>query len=72
MSCGIGCRHGSDPGLLWLWRRLAAAAPIGHLAWVLPYAASVALKRTKNKMEIKCKHLEIEEKVKERDIKLEV
>ena len=28
MSCGIGCRHGLDPKLLWLWRRLAAAAPI--------------------------------------------
>ena len=30
---------------LWLWRRPAAAAPIQLLAWELPYAAHVALKR---------------------------
>ena len=28
MSCGVGCRHRSDPKLLWLWCRLAATAPI--------------------------------------------
>ena len=28
VSCGVGCRRGSDPTLLWLWRRLAATAPI--------------------------------------------
>ena len=28
-----------DPALLWLWCRLAAEAPIGPLAWELPYAA---------------------------------
>ena len=28
MSCGIGCKCGSDPRLLWLWRRLVGAAPI--------------------------------------------
>ena len=33
MGCNIGCRHGSDPTLLWLWYRLAAAAPIPSLAW---------------------------------------
>ena len=27
-----------DPALLWLWHRLAAAAPTGPLAWELPYA----------------------------------
>ena len=37
-----------DPVLLWLWCRLAAAAPIRPLAWELPYAVGVALKR-KNK-----------------------
>ena len=37
-----------DPVLLWLWWRLAAAAPIRPLAWELPYAVGVALKR-KNK-----------------------
>ena len=47
MGCGVGRRYGSDPMLLWLWRRLAAMAPIGPLAWELPYAAGAALKRQK-------------------------
>ena len=45
MSYGVGHRCGSDPVLLWLWCRPAAAAPIGPLAWELPHAAGVALKR---------------------------
>ena len=45
MSCGVGCRHGSDPTLLWLWRRPAAIAPIRILAWEPPYAAGVALEK---------------------------
>ena len=49
MSCGIGCRCHSGPMLLWLWRRLAAAAPIWPMAWELVYAASGALKRGKKK-----------------------
>ena len=49
MSCGIGHRRGSDPSLLWLWCRLAAAAPIQLLAWDPVYAAGVALKRQKKK-----------------------
>ena len=32
VSCGVGCRRGSDPPLLWLWRRMMATAPIGPLA----------------------------------------
>ena len=28
MSCGVGCKHGSDPVLLWLWCRPAATTPI--------------------------------------------
>uniref|UniRef100_A0A8D0Z604 Glycine cleavage system H protein n=1 Tax=Sus scrofa TaxID=9823 RepID=A0A8D0Z604_PIG len=32
MSCGVGCRHGSDPALLWLWHRPVATAPIRPLA----------------------------------------
>ena len=32
-----------DPTLLWLWHRLAAAAPIPPLAWELPYAVGAAL-----------------------------
>ena len=31
-------RCGSEPVLLWLWRRPAAAAPIQPLAGELPYA----------------------------------
>ena len=42
MSCGVGCRHGSDPALLRLWRRPVATAPIQPLAWESPYAAGVA------------------------------
>ena len=45
MSCGINCRLGSDPGLLWLWYRPAAIAPIRPLAWEPPYAAGVALEK---------------------------
>ena len=42
MSCGVGCRHGLDPALLWLWRRPVATAPIQPLAWEPPYAAGAA------------------------------
>ena len=49
MRCGIGRRRGLDPALLWLWRELAARAPIQPLAWELPYAAGAALKRQKKK-----------------------
>ena len=53
MSCGVGCRRGSDPVLLWLWHRLMATALIGPLAWEPPYAAGAAqeiAKRQKNKI----------------------
>ena len=36
MSCGVDCRHGSNPALLWLWHRPAAAALIWPLAWDPP------------------------------------
>ena len=49
MSCGIGCRHGWDPALLWLWSRLAATAPIRSLAWELPYAVGVGLEKWEKK-----------------------
>ena len=49
MGCGVGHRHGLDLALLWLWRRLAATAPIGPLAWKPPYAVEAALKRPKKK-----------------------
>ena len=47
MSCGVGRRRGSDPVLLWLWRRLVATAPIGPLAWEPPYATGVAQEMAK-------------------------
>ena len=47
MSCGVGHICGLDLVLLWLWYRQAAAAPIGPVAWELPYAAGVALKGKK-------------------------
>ena len=37
MRYGVGHRRGSDLVLLWLWCRLAAAAPIQPLAWEPPY-----------------------------------
>ena len=45
MSYGVGRRCGSDFELLWLWHRPVATAPIGPLAWELPYAVGVAPKR---------------------------
>ena len=41
--------------MLWLWHRLAAIAAIRPLAWVLPYASGVALKRQKKKVKVKDK-----------------
>ena len=49
MSCRVGHRHSSDHTLLWLWRRLAAAALIGSLAWEPPYVSSTTLKSKKKK-----------------------
>ena len=43
--CGVGHGHGSD--LLWLWHRPVAAALIRPLAWEVPCASGVALKRQK-------------------------
>ena len=50
----LWCRsqqHGWDLVMLWLWCRLAATAPTWTLAWELPYAVDVALKKTKKKKE---------------------
>ena len=53
MSCGVGRRCGSDPMLLWLWRRLAGIAPIRPLfAWERPYAAGAALKKDNNNKKV--------------------
>ena len=53
MSCGVVYRCGSDPALLWLGCRPAAAAPLRPLAWELPYATGAALKRKKQKQKNK-------------------
>ena len=55
MSCGVGCRHSSDPALLWLWCRPAATALTEPLAWEPPYAAGAALKMTKRQKDKKKK-----------------
>ena len=57
MSCGW------DPALLWLWRRSAATAPIGPLAWEPPYApvlqeaAQEMAERQKKKKKITILHV---------------
>ena len=52
ISYSISCRCSSDLALLWLWCKPASAVPIGPLAWELPYATHVALKRQKKKKKI--------------------
>ena len=47
VSCGVGCRCGLDPVLLWLWCRLVAATLIQSLTWQLPYATGADLKSKK-------------------------
>ena len=49
MNYGAGRRCGSDPALLWLWSRPAAAVLIQPLGWEPPYAAGTAPKKTKIK-----------------------
>ena len=51
MSRGVGHRHGSDPALLWLWRRPAFVALIRLLAWELPYGVHAALKKRERERE---------------------
>ena len=48
VSCGVGHRRGSDPKLLWLWRRPVAKAPIRRLAWEPPYATGAAQEMAKS------------------------
>ena len=46
VSCGVGCRCGLVPALLWLWCRPAAIDLIQLLVWESPsYAMGAALKR---------------------------
>ena len=51
VSCGVG--HGCGSDLALLWYRLAAPAPVGPLAWELPYAMGAALKKAKKKKKLK-------------------
>ena len=53
MTCGVGCRRGSDPVLLWLWCRPVTTAPIWLLAWVPPYAVGAALEMAKRQKQNK-------------------
>ena len=55
VSCGVGCRQGSDPALLWLWCKPAATALTRSVAEKPPYATGTALKRPKKKKENKSK-----------------
>ena len=48
LSWGVGCRCSLDP--VWLWRRLAAIAPIRPLAWEFACAAGAALKKKNHKI----------------------
>ena len=59
MNYDIDCRHGLDMVLLWLWRRLAAVAPIRPLVWEPPYALGGALKSQKKEKKRKEKRKEI-------------
>ena len=61
VSSGVGCRHGSDPTLLGLWRRLATAALIQPLAWKPPCTMGAALtsKKKKKKKKILLNNLEL-------------
>jgi len=49
----VGGRRGSNLALLWLWWRLAASAPIGPLAWELPYATGILKKNKGRKKNLK-------------------
>ena len=51
----VGGRHSLDLVLLWLWRRPAATALIGPLAWEPPHATGAALEKAKRQKEKKRK-----------------
>ena len=66
MSCGIGCRLGSDPVLLWLWYRPVAMALIRPLTWEPPYAETAAQEKAKKHTQKKDKRQKKKERKKER------
>ena len=49
VGCSVGCRHGSDLALLWLWYRPAAIALICFLVWEHPYAPGVPIKKKRER-----------------------
>ena len=51
VSCSVGHRRGSDPALLWLWHRVAAAALIQPLAWEVPLCHTCCPKKQKKEKE---------------------
>ena len=55
MRCGVGCRRGSYPELLWLWHRPVATSLIRPLAWEPPYAAETAQENGKKTKKTKTK-----------------
>ena len=73
MSCGVGCRRGSDPTFLWLWHRLEATAPIRPLVWEPPCAAGaaqeMAKRQKKKKKKIPIQSCQGGERQKSRDLK---
>ena len=64
VSWSVGCRHGSDLAWLWLWRRPAAAALIGPLAWEFPCCRCGPEKKIPAPIELafKCKETDKYEK----------
>ena len=69
MRYGVGRRRGLDPPLLWLWRRLAATAPIGPLAWEPLYATGAALEKAKRQKKKKRKEKKRKETIMEKHMK---
>ena len=52
MSHSVGCRGSSDPMLLWLWCKPAAATPIPSLAQELPHTTGMAINKKRKKNEV--------------------
>ena len=72
VSWGVGCTCGSDPVLLWLWCKPAAAAPIRPLAWEPSYAVGAAREKTKSKKNQKTKTKTRKTKEKKRENKMHI
>ena len=57
MSCDVGCKRGSDPLLLWLWRRPASTTTIRPLAWEPPRATGSGPRKGKKTKKNKERHV---------------